>query len=47
MKREIKNNLSLEQELKKSIVNETNKQFTQYSTIYFKKIELDTKVYEK
>ena len=46
-KREIKNNLSLEEELKKSIVNETNKQFTQYSTIYFKKIELDTKVYEK
>ena len=46
-KREIKNNLSLEEELKKSIVNETNKQYTQYSTIYFKKIELDTKVYEK
>ena len=46
-KREIKNNLSLEEELKKSIVNETNKQFTQYSRIYFKKIELDTKVYEK
>ena len=46
-KREIKNNLSLEEELKKSIVNERNKQFAQYSTIYFKKIELDTKVYEK
>ncbi len=46
-KREIKNNLSLEEELKKLIAYETNKQFTQYSSIYFKKIELDTKVYEK
>ena len=46
-KREIKNNLSLEDELKKAISQETNKQFTQYSAIYFKKVELNTKIYEK
>ncbi len=46
-KREIKNNLSLEEELKKKITQETNKQFTQYSAIYFKKVELNTKIYEK
>ena len=46
-KREIKNNLSLDDELKKTISQETNKQFTQYSSIYFKKVELNTKIYEK
>ena len=46
-KREIKNNLSLEDELKKAISKETNEQFTQYSSIYFKKVELNTKIYEK
>ena len=46
-KREIKNNLSLEDELKKAISQETNEQFTQYSSIYFKKVELNTKIYEK
>ena len=46
-KREIKNNLSLEDELKKAISKETNKQFTQYSSIYFKKVELNTQIYEK
>ena len=46
-KREIKNNLSLEGELKKAISQETNNQFTQYSSIYFKKVELNTKIYEK
>ncbi len=46
-KREIKNNLSLDDELKKVISQETNKQFTQYSSIYFKKVELNTKIYEK
>ena len=46
-KREIKNNLSLEDELKKAISNEADKQFTQYSSIYFKKVELNTKIYEK
>ncbi len=46
-KREIKSDLSLEDELKKAINNETNKQFSQYSSIYFKKVELNTKIYEK
>ena len=46
-KREIKNKLSLEDELKKAISQETNKQFTQYSSIYFKKVELNTQIYEK
>ena len=46
-KREIKNNLSLEDELKKEISHEADKQFTQYSSIYFKKVELNTKIYEK
>ena len=46
-KREIKNTLSLEDELKKAVSQETNKQFTQYSAIYFKKVELNTKIYEK
>ena len=46
-KRESKNNLSLEDELEKAILSETNKQFNQYSSIYFKKVELNTKIYEK
>ena len=46
-KREIESNLSLEDELKKVIIGETNKQFNQYSSIYFKKVELNTKIYEK
>ena len=46
-KREIKNNLSLEDELKKAISNEADKQFSQFSSIYFKKVELNTKIYEK
>ncbi len=46
-KREIKNNLSLEDEVKKAILEETNKQFNQFSSIYYKKIELNTKIYEK
>ncbi len=46
-KKEIKNNLSLEDELKKAISNEADKQFSQFSSIYFKKVELNTKIYEK
>jgi len=46
-KREIKNNLSLEDELKKAIEQETYEQFAQYSSIYFKKVELNTNIYEK
>ena len=46
-KREIQSKLSLEDELKKAISIEQNKQFNQYSSIYFKKVELNTKIYEK
>ena len=46
-KRETKINLSLEDELEKAILYETNRQFNQYSSIYFKKVELNTKIYEK
>ena len=46
-KRESKSNLSLEDELEKAVLYETNKQFNQYSSIYFKKVELNTKIYEK
>ena len=46
-KRESKNNLSLEELLEKAVLNEKNKQFNQYSSIYFKKVELNTKIYEK
>ena len=37
----------IEDELEKAVLNETNKQFNQYSSIYFKKVELNTKIYEK
>ena len=46
-KRESKSNLSLEDELVKAVLSETNKKFNQYSSIYFKKVELNTKIYEK
>ena len=46
-KRESKSNLSLEDELEKAVLSETNKKFNQYSSIYFKKVELNTKIYEK
>ena len=46
-KRDVKNNLSLDEELKKSIISERNKQFNQFSSIYFKNVELNTKIYEK
>ena len=46
-KKEIQSKLSLEDELKKAISMEQNKQFNQYSSIYFKKVELNTKIYEK
>ena len=46
-KRESKSNLSLEDELEKAVLSETNKKFNHYSSIYFKKVELNTKIYEK
>ncbi|MBC8302821.1 MAG: peptidylprolyl isomerase [Pelagibacterales bacterium] len=46
-KRKVENNLSLEEELSKIITVEKNKQLNQFSSIYYKKVELDTKIYEK
>jgi len=46
-KRKVENNLSLKEELSKIITAEKNKQLNQFSSIYYKKVELDTKIYEK
>ena len=46
-KRKVENNLSLEEELSKIITAEKNKQLNQFSSIYYKKVELDTEIYEK
>ena len=46
-KREIEKKISFEQELQKMINREAENQLNQFSQIFFKKIELNTKVYEK
>ena len=46
-KRKIKEEISLEKELEKAILTERNKQLNQFSSIYFKKVELNTKINEK
>ena len=46
-KRKIKKELSLENELEKAILIERNKQLNQFSSIYFKKVELNTEINEK
>ena len=46
-KRKIKKEISLEKELEKAILMERNKQLNQFSSIYFKKVELNTKINEK
>ena len=46
-KRQVKNDLSLEDQLSKKINSERNKQLNSFSAIYYKKIELDTKIYER
>ncbi len=46
-KREIQKEFSFEQELQKMINAEAENQLNQFSQIFFKKIELNTKVYEK
>ena len=46
-KRKVENNLSLKEELSKIITAEKNKQLNQFSSIYYKKVELVTKIYEK
>ena len=46
-KRKTKKELSLENQLEKAILMERNKQLNQFSSIYFKKVELNTKINEK
>ncbi len=46
-KRKVKEEISFEKELEKAIQAERNKQLNQFSTIYFKKIELNTTINEK
>ncbi len=45
-KRKAKLNLSLEDELDKVLKAEQNRQLDQYSSIYYKKTEIDTKIYD-
>ena len=45
--KENKKELSLENQLEKAILMERNKQLNQFSSIYFKKVELNTKINEK
>ncbi len=45
--RSIKKKVSFDEELQKMINNEAEKQLDQFSQIFFKKIELNTKIYEK
>ncbi len=45
-KRKSKLNLSFDEEYKKIISAEQNRQLDQYSTIYYKKTELNTKIYD-
>ena len=46
-KREVNEEISLEEELKKAILIERNKQLNQFSSIYFKKVEINTTINEK
>ena len=46
-KRQVKNDLSLEDQLSKKVNSERNKQLNRFSAIYYKKIELNTKIYER
>jgi 4-hydroxythreonine-4-phosphate dehydrogenase len=46
-KRKIKEEINFKKELDKAIINERNKQLNQFSSIYFKKVELNTVINEK
>ena len=46
-KKKIENNLNFEDELKKTISFERNRQLNQFSTIYFSKIKNNLSIYEK
>ena len=45
-KRKTRLELSLEEEFEKIVRTEQNRQLDQYSSIYYKKIEIDTKIYD-
>ena len=45
-KRKVKKNLSFEDEFKLSVNTERNRQLDQFSAIYYKKVEINTKIYE-
>ena len=45
-KRKTKLELSFEEEFEKILKNEQNRQLDQYSSIYYKKIEINTKIYD-
>ncbi len=45
-KRQAKLELSFDEELKKIINTERNRQLDQYSSIYYKKVEINTKIYD-
>tara|TARA_Y100001935_G_scaffold92697_1_gene77029 strand:- start:262 stop:1197 length:936 start_codon:yes stop_codon:yes gene_type:complete len=46
-KRSVKEEVSFEKEFEKSLQSERNKQLNQFSSIYFRKVELNTKINEK
>ena len=45
-KRKTRLELSFEKEFEKTLKNEQNRQLDQYSSIYYKKIEINTKIYD-
>ena len=46
-KRKVKKEINLKEELNKALIIERNKQLNQFSSIYFKKVELNTIINEK
>ena len=46
-KRKVKKEINLKEELNKALIIERNKQLNQFSSIYFKKVELNTVINEK
>ncbi len=45
-KRQVKKNLSLEDEFKQFVIIERNRQLDQFSSIYYKKVEINTRIYD-
>ena len=46
-KKKVEKILSFDEEFEKIIIREKNKQLSQFSSIHYKKVELNTKIYEK